>query len=1189
MRSVKKAWVLATVIGFVSFGAFVEAAEPDADGVRHVVRLTPEAASAMSANGIKAESTTDYGSFVWMELSKAQMDQLQKSNLDFQEDPNAFKLTLGEQTFDPLRDAPVLPSGLAVGRSNGPDLHLIQMKGPTKAAWVDELEAAGLRVVQYIHPHTYVVWGDLTARESAATKKNVRWTGEFAPAYRLLPALRGRSAGRESVRVLTVRGADARAIQLQIEAMGGKIDATEQINGIYNVAGVSIPGGSMEQLASIPGVYSVQIVPTDGGLRTEMSDQVNVNNVDGTNLAFPGYQAWLTSVGVDGSGVIIANVDGGIFDTHPDLVNRMLGCVGSTCGGGATDSHGTHTAGIMAADGSSGTLDGFGFLRGLGVAPGANLVEQLYNPTFTQAGGMLKLMTDSYNNNADLSGNSWGPAGSPQGYDNDTLQVDVGVRDADPVAAGNQPLSYVLSFMNGNGGFQTQGSPDEAKNIFTIGSTKMQTGTGAQDLNINDISANSAHGPARDNRLIPHMVAPGCSVDSPDSATGYGLKCGTSMASPHVAGGVALFIEYYRGLAGFVNDPSPALVKAAFLPVAINLAGFNDADGGTLGNRFDAKQGWGRMDLEAVVDPANTVRYFDNPVVFDNTGEEWNIVVSAEDPAKPLKMMLVWTDAPGHGLGGTTPAWNNDLDLIVDSGASTFRGNNFGAGGWSQSGGSADTMNNTEGVLIGPTAAGSYTVRVVASNITSDAIPGVGDATDQDFALVCYNCAEESGFTLSAVPSSMDVCAPADAQYTIDVGSILGFNNPIDLAASGEPAGTTVSFSVDPVIPGNSSVMTVTNMGAAAPGSYAITVSGTDTISAEVKNTGVQLGVTSGVPGSVALTLPGNGAVDTAIAPSLSWNSAVEGVNYEVQVASDAAFTAVVYSNTTTDTSDTVGSPLNTLTTYYWRVRSSNICGTGTYSSTFSFTTSDVPSILLVDDDDNSPNQRPTYEAVLNALGAGFDVWDTVNTDNEPSAAQLAQYELVIWFTADEFGGAAGPGPAGEAALSTWLDNGGCLMISSQDYHFDRGLTPLMTNYLGVSSVSNDTGKSTVTGAGSVFSGLGPYSLSFPFTDYSDTMTPNGSGEIAFSGNNGTAATAVDTGTYQTVFMTFPFEALPASGRQEVMTAVLGMCGTPNPFNGYDACMTGPDNGPVSPACVVFDLDADDDVDLFDFLMYQAQ
>jgi len=34
------------------------------------------------------------------------------------------------------------------------------------------------------------------------------------------------------------------------------------------------------------------------------------------------------------------------------------------------------------------------------------------------------------------------------------------------------------------------------------------------------------------------------------------------MASPQVSGAVALFVEYYRNV--FTQDPSPALIKAAF-------------------------------------------------------------------------------------------------------------------------------------------------------------------------------------------------------------------------------------------------------------------------------------------------------------------------------------------------------------------------------------------------------------------------------------------------------------------------------------------------------------------------------------------------------------------------------------------------------------------------------------------------
>jgi len=476
----------------------------------------------------------------------------------------------------------------------------------------------------------------------------------------------------------------------------------------------------------------------DGGDRGEMSSQINVGNVDGSNLAYTGYEDWLSSVGLSGDGVIIANVDSGVDQTHPDLVNRIIDCTGTTCGNFTVSDHGTHTAGIMAGDGSSSVLDAFGFLRGLGMAPGARLIEQLYYPTYQGEDGMLTLMTDSYTNGAVVSGNSWGPSGTAQGYDEDTRLVDVGVRDADPVATGNQQLSYVLSIMNGNGGTSTQGSPDEAKNTFTVGSTVMQQSSGAQYTNINDLSYNTAHGPALDGRTIPHLVAPGCNVDSTGLSDGYVLKCGTSMASPQVTGSVALFIEYYRQL--YSADPSPALVKAAFLPVAHDLAGNRDADGGTLGHPFDSKQGWGRLDANAVLNPTPniTVNYFDQETLFTETGQTWVYPLSDLGDLYNLRAMLVWTDAPGPGLGGETEAWVNDIDLALTVGSDTFYGNNFGVNGLSTTGGSADGMNNTEGIFLNFLSSPSITFTISAANIASDGVPYNGDDTDQDFALVIY-------------------------------------------------------------------------------------------------------------------------------------------------------------------------------------------------------------------------------------------------------------------------------------------------------------------------------------------------------------------------------------------------------------------------------------------------------------------
>jgi len=186
----------------------------------------------------------------------------------------------------------------------------------------------------------------------------------------------------------------------------------------------------------------------------------------------------------------------------------------------------------------------------------------------------------------------------------------------------------------------------------------------------------------------------------------------------------------------------------------------------------------------------------------------------------------------------------------------------------------------------------------------------------------------------------------------------------------------------------------------------------------------------------------------------------------------------------------------------------------------------------------------------LDTLAVTYDIHDTNNSDSEPDAATLDQYEIVIWFTGDEYGGAAGPGATGETALAPYLDNGGCLFLSSQDYYFDRGLTPFMSNRLGVSSVVNDVSHSSVEGTGP-FAGQGPFSLAYPFTNFSDDITPGATAVLAFSGDvaNGRAAVAKDAGAYKTTYWGFPWEAIPASADpHSALQTVLTYCGlTVNP------------------------------------------
>lgn len=694
----------------------------------------------------------NYGSFIWVNKSDTEsLDLTKAKRVTTYEKP--YMLIAGNQLFDPLQAIPNDGGWFKSLSSANHDFHLIQFNGPIKSEWLASLKDIGIKPLKSIYPFSYIVWANQEQITQSRQLNSVRWGGYLFSSFKVQPNNRSLSSSMKNSMALLYRPVEQTTIQM-MKSAGAKNIQSRVINRDFVAISFEVPGNLYQTVANISGVLTVQQIQNDGGPRSEMSQQSIVGNYDASNVISPGYQSWLDAAGVDGSGVTVGVVDGGIFEEHPDLDGKILPCTGPgrSCGT-AVDGHGTHVAGAIGATGASGVTDDNGFLRGQGVAPGANIVEQLYGPLLGAGpgsmvpGGMLEIYRDSSISGAVLTNNSWGPTGTPQGYDIPTMEIDIISRDADPDVQGNQPVLAVWSIMNGGGDSlsacepSSLGSPDEAKNLFAVGSTKLQNGSLDQTTDIFDISSNSAHGPACDGRQVPHIVAPGCSTDAPVSATGYGTLCGTSMASPVISGSVSLFWEQYRN--NFSRDPSPALVKATFTAIAKNLNGFRDADGNVMGNAPDRKQGWGRVDLDAVINPPQNVWYYDQRTLLTETGQQWMRTIEVDDANEPVRIMLVWTDAAGTGMGGTTPAWVNDLDLTVNTSSESFLGNVFGADAYSEAGGTADMMNNMEGIFLRADqhAGANFQIQVTAANITADAINPYNPSTfKQDFALVCYNC-----------------------------------------------------------------------------------------------------------------------------------------------------------------------------------------------------------------------------------------------------------------------------------------------------------------------------------------------------------------------------------------------------------------------------------------------------------------
>jgi PKD repeat protein len=199
-----------------------------------------------------------------------------------------------------------------------------------------------------------------------------------------------------------------------------------------------------------------------------------------------------------------------------------------------------------------------------------------------------------------------------------------------------------------------------------------------------------------------------------------------------------------------------------------------------------------------------------------------------------------------------------------------------------------------------------------------------------------------------------------------------------------------------------------------------------------------------------------------------------------------------------------------------------------------------LPCILVVDDDQNNPNVRGYYTAALNALGAGYEVWDT-NTNGDPTPEDLEGYGNLIWFT----GGAGSFAFSDQdtASASAYLDAGGKLFLSAQNYLSGATPSDFAQDYLHVGSFQTNVDHHTVTGK-NVYADLGPYYLAYFFPNNSDKVSPDGQAVLAFSGDMGNAGISFDGETFQTVFLGFPFEVAPESGRQAIMQRTLEFFGT---------------------------------------------
>ena len=247
-------------------------------------------------------------------------------------------------------------------------------------------------------------------------------------------------------------------------------------------------------------------------------------------------EVWALDPAYNGSGSVIGSFDTGVDLTHPDLHSRYRGDhqiswfdpYNEHAAPYDANGHGTHTTGIAVGGDASGSA--------IGVAPGATWIAakgwddagNALVSSFHQIFEWFLAPGGDPDNAPDVVNNSWsfGEAGciTEFGLDIEAWR-----------AAGIFP-----AFASGNSGPGPGSvlSPGAYPTSFAVGSTDSSDA----------VSYFSSRGPSPcDNSIKPDIAAPGEAVLSA-VPYGYDYLSGTSMATPHVTGAVAVLRSIARSL-----------------------------------------------------------------------------------------------------------------------------------------------------------------------------------------------------------------------------------------------------------------------------------------------------------------------------------------------------------------------------------------------------------------------------------------------------------------------------------------------------------------------------------------------------------------------------------------------------------------------------------------------------------------
>ncbi len=413
-----------------------------------------------------------------------------------------------------------------------------------------------------------------------------------------------------------------------LNSQGSKVKEVESF-WVINAIHVKATPDIIEELAKLPDVDYIKPVQKYHIIEPVKSQKAppSVNAVEWNIDKIKADSVWY-QYGLSGSGVHVGVLDTGIDPNHPALDGNFSGhfldAVNNQTDPYDDHGHGTHVSGTIAGGDGPGP-----FTDDIGVAYNTQISSC---KAFSASGSgtdtdifecsqwFVSLKADSGVPLVAIS-NSWGGGGGDTWMWDDIWNNWRGMDIIPVFAAGNS-----------GPGSGTVGSPGDYPIVIAVGATD----------NADNVADFSSRGPAPNtapyndttywsrpdwNFIKPDISAPGAGIRSSVPGGGYDTWDGTSMATPHVTGVIALMFEL-----------NPTLDYYTVYDILTNYGVDQPSQGGTYPNN---DYGWGRINALKVIQNTPTLTEpFIKPVAFivdDGSGNNDGVA----DPGESVNLFVV--------------------------------------------------------------------------------------------------------------------------------------------------------------------------------------------------------------------------------------------------------------------------------------------------------------------------------------------------------------------------------------------------------------------------------------------------------------------------------------------------------------------------------------------------------------------